>query len=314
MKLQDAMKKAVGMFGADVIGERRLFCILDDFLSFDEYPAMKQAMRVFSRRSIGRDLLCRGTEREGYLKSASEAKRSLAVSSAIRREFADYAIDCVSYALGHLESVDEPLDHGFDAAADLSRADEGDAYLQLIMGEKCFYGDGLPQDYAEALSWYRKAADQGDAGAEFCLGWMYENGLGVTRDCAEATPQDYGEAVRWFYRAARQGNADAENSLGTMYAGGFGVLRDYSEALKWYLRAAAKHHPTARYNLGCLCEHGLGTPRDDAKALSLFRLAAADGDPDAKKKLEFLSRLDEPRQQRMGWAGRLIHAFGLGGK
>ena len=215
-------------------------------------------------------------------------------------------------------------------------------YLQLIMGEKCFYGDGLPQDYAEALSWYRKAADQGDAGAEFCLGWMYENGLGVTRDCAEAlkwyrlaadqdyaeaenslgelyrgglgTPQDYGEAVRWFYRAARQGNADAENSLGTMYAGGFGVLRDYSEALKWYLRAAAKHHPTARYNLGCLCEHGLGTPRDDAKALSLFRLAAADGDPDAKKKLEFLSRLDEPRQQRMGWAGRLIHAFGLGGK
>jgi len=342
MKLQDAMKKAVGMFGADVIGERRLFYILDDFLSFDEYPAMKQAMRVFSRRSIGRDLLCRGTEREGYLKSASEAKRSLAVSSAIRREFADYAIDCVSYALGHLESVDEPLDHGFDAAADLSRAGEGDAYLQLIMGEKCFYGDGLPQDYAEALSWYRKAADQGDAGAEFCLGWMYENGLGVTRDCAEAlkwyrlaadqdyaeaenslgelyrgglgTPQDYGEAVRWFYRAARQGNADAENSLGTMYAGGFGVLRDYSEALKWYLRAAAKHHPTARYNLGCLCEHGLGTPRDDAKALSLFRLAAADGDPDAKKKLEFLSRLDEPRQQRMGWAGRLIHAFGLGGK
>ena len=120
--------------------------------------------------------------------------------------------------------------------------------------------------------------------------------------------------MRWFYRAARQGNADAENSLGTMYAGGFGVLRDYSEALKWYLRAAAKHHPTARYNLGCLCEHGLGTPRDDAKALSLFRLAAADGDPDAKKKLEFLSRLDEPRQQRMGWAGMLIHAFGLGGK
>ena len=137
---------------------------------------------------------------------------------------------------------------------------------------------------------------QGDAGAEFCLGWMYENGLGVTRDCAEAlkwyrlaadqdyaeaenslgelyrgglgTPQDYGEAVRWFYRAARQGNADAENSLGTMYAGGFGVLRDYSEALKWYLRAAAKHHPTARYNLGCLCEHGLGSWRDVGTAVT----------------------------------------------
>ena len=340
MKLQDAMKKAVGMFGADVIGERRLFCILDDFLSFDEYPAMKQAMRVFSRRSIGRDLLCRGTEREGYLKSASEAKRSLAIGGELRREFADYAIDCVSFALGHLGTVDEPLDHGFEAEADPSAAGEGDVYMQLLMGEKCFYGDGVLQDYAEALSWYRKAADQGDAGAECALGWMYENGLGAAQDCEEAArwyrlaaeqdyaeaesslgdlyrsglgvPQDYGEAVRWFYRAARQGDADAENSLGTMYAKGLGVRQDYAEALKWYLRAAARQDPTARYNLGCLCEHGLGTPRDDAKALSLFRLAAADGDPDAKRKLEFLTRLDETRQQKLGWAGRLFQAFGLG--
>ena len=342
MKLQDAMKKTVGMFGAGVISERRLFYILDDFLAFDEYPAMKQAMRVFSRGSYGRDLLCRGTGREGFLKSASEAKRSLAIGGELRREFADYAIDCVSFALGHLGTVDEPMDHGFEAEADPSAAGEGDVYMQLLMGEKCFYGDGVPQDYAEALSWYRKAADQGDAGAGFCMGWMYENGLGVTRDYAEAlkwyslaaeqdyaeaenslgdlyrsglgVPRDYGEAVRWFYRAARQGSADAENSLGTMYANGLGVPRDYEEAVRWYLRAAARQHPTARYNLGCLCEHGLGTPKDDAKALSLFRLAAEGGDPDAKKKLEFLSRLDEPRQQRMGWAGRLIHAFGLGGK
>lgn len=182
------------------------------------------------------------------------------------------------------------------------------------------------RDCAEALKWYRLAADQDYAEAENSLGELYRGGLG--------TPQDYGEAVRWFYRAARQGNADAENSLGTMYAGGFGVLQTTARpsngisgpslstiprrATTWAASAstgsARNGHLYPHAFKGCLCEHGLGTPRDDAKALSLFRLAAADGDPDAKKKLEFLSRLDEPRQQRMGWAGRLIHAFGLGGK
>ena len=309
MKLQDAMKKAVGMFGADVIGERRLFCILDDFLSFDEYPAMKQAMRVFSRRSIGRDLLCRGTEREGYLKSASEAKRSLAVSSAIRREFADYAIDCVSYALGHLESVDEPLDHGFDAAADLSRADEGDAYLQLIMGEKCFYGDGLPQDYAGALSWYRKAADQGDAGAEFCLGWMYENGIGGRQDNAEA--------LKWYRKAAAQGNADAkerasalsrsaagaqpvqnspqqssyvshhvpEYERAEMYFYGRGVAQDYAEAVRLYSKAAAEGDDRACYSLGWMYQNGLGVLQSLSEAASWYRKAAEHGNTDAHSRL-----------------------------
>lgn len=123
MKLQDAMKKAVGMFGADVIGERRLFYILDDFLSFDEYPAMKQAMRVFSRGGYGKKLLSRGWSGERYLLSASEVKKSLAIG-ALRKDFADYAIDSISYALGFLPSVEELLDHGYNPYEKLAPAVE----------------------------------------------------------------------------------------------------------------------------------------------------------------------------------------------
>jgi uncharacterized caspase-like protein len=62
-------------------------------------------------------------------------------------------------------------------------------------------GRGVNQDYAEALKWYRKAADQGYADGQYALGFMYENGRGVT--------QDYAEALKWYRKAADQGNNDA---------------------------------------------------------------------------------------------------------
>jgi hypothetical protein len=47
-------------------------------------------------------------------------------------------------------------------------------------------GHGVPQGYAEALKWYRKAADQGNAHAQLNLGKMYVNGQGVAQDYVQA--------------------------------------------------------------------------------------------------------------------------------
>jgi hypothetical protein len=55
-------------------------------------------------------------------------------------------------------------------------------------------GKGVPRDSAEAAKWFRKAADQGDAQAQFNLAVMYGYGEGV--------PQDYVEAHKWFNLAA----------------------------------------------------------------------------------------------------------------
>ncbi len=57
-----------------------------------------------------------------------------------------------------------------------------------------YKGRGVPQDYAEAVKWYRKAAEQGNAGAQFNLGVMYDNGQGV--------PQDYVQAHMWYNLSA----------------------------------------------------------------------------------------------------------------
>ena len=58
---------------------------------------------------------------------------------------------------------------------------------QISLGIMYANGQGVPQDYAEAVKWFRLAADQGDATAQFNLGIMYAKGQGV--------PQDYAEAV-----------------------------------------------------------------------------------------------------------------------
>jgi hypothetical protein len=65
---------------------------------------------------------------------------------------------------------------------------------------------GLPKDDAQAVSWYRKGADAGDARGMSGLGFMYEKGLGGLR-------KDEAQAVNWYRKAAALGNTDAEKAL-----------------------------------------------------------------------------------------------------
>ena len=80
-------------------------------------------------------------------------------------------------------------------------ADQGNAVGQYNLGWMYYKGQGVPQNYAEAIKWFRKSADQGDAYGQSNLGVMYANGQGV--------PQDYVQAEMWFNLAANQGNTDA---------------------------------------------------------------------------------------------------------
>ena len=98
-------------------------------------------------------------------------------------------------------------------------------------------GLGVPQDYAEAMKLYRKGAEQEDADSQFNIGAMYANGWGV--------PQDFLEAVKWYRKAAEQGDEGALIRLGNMYSQGQGVPKSYAEALKWIVRQPIKEVPQA---------------------------------------------------------------------
>ncbi len=69
-------------------------------------------------------------------------------------------------------------------------------------------GDGVPKDAVQALSWYRKAAEQGDASAQSSLGAMYIIGEGV--------PKDFVTAYMWRNLAAAQGHEIAKKARDTL--------------------------------------------------------------------------------------------------
>ena len=71
-------------------------------------------------------------------------------------------------------------------------------------------GEGVRQDKSEAVRWYRKAAEQGNANAQCNLGMAYQSGEGVR--------QDYEEARKWYRRAIEGGNEHAQTFLEHMEA------------------------------------------------------------------------------------------------
>ena len=79
-------------------------------------------------------------------------------------------------------------------------AEQGDAQSQFYLGVMYYRGQGVPQDYQEALKWYRKAAEQGDAQAQSNLGLMYDKGQGV--------PQDFVRAHMWYFVATEALSGD----------------------------------------------------------------------------------------------------------
>ena len=86
-------------------------------------------------------------------------------------------------------------------------------------------------DYATALKELRPLAEQGDAKAQFGLGFMYAEGQGV--------PEISAEAVKWWRKAAEQGHADAQFNLALMYANGEGVPVNNIKAYMWFSLAKA---------------------------------------------------------------------------
>jgi hypothetical protein len=99
------------------------------------------------------------------------------------------------------------------------KAEGGDAKSQYELGVTFDFGKlGVAKDYAEAVKWFRKAAEQNYSAAQENLGQCYSVGEGVSKD--------YLEAIKWWRKAAEQNYAPAQYDLGVGYEGGSGVPND----------------------------------------------------------------------------------------
>jgi len=145
-------------------------------------------------------------------------------------------------------------------------AGQGNAEAQYQLGYLNENGQ-LPKNFDVAAGWYDKAAQRGSAKAQARLGVLYAEGLGVTKNM--------NEAILWFGKAALQGNTDAQFALGRMYAVGKTVPKNKDLAKGWLTKAAAHGHADALLMLAGMYERGEGVPKDPILAYSLNSLALA---------------------------------------
>jgi len=175
----------------------------------------------------------------------------------------------------------------------------GDAQAQFEIAEAYEKGEQVSVDYAQAASWYRKAALQGHAGAMGRLGRLYEEGKGVEENKAEAlnhylkaaelgdvfaqggaggilynVRKNYPEALKYLRPAADKNDPRAQYELGSMYYFGSGVKQDYTEAVRWFKPSAVQDYAPALFRLGKCYADANGVERDDAEAVRLYRRAA----------------------------------------
>jgi TPR repeat protein len=126
----------------------------------------------------------------------------------------------------------------------------------------------LAKDYGESRRIFHSLADAGNVRAQFMMGTVYEQGLGV--------PQDLAAAARWYRRAADGGNASAQYNLGIFYQFGKGVAKDPAEAARLLRMASEQGHGRAQNNLSTFYFTGVGVPRDVVEAWKWLTLSAAD--------------------------------------
>ncbi|WP_019029047.1 SEL1-like repeat protein [Colwellia piezophila] len=149
-------------------------------------------------------------------------------------------------------------------------ATQGDAKAQFHLAH--IYDDvnsGF-KDRAAAMTWYKKSAVQGSANAQFNLALIYHDVNGGFKDTLEA--------IYWYKKSAEQGNADAQYNLATIYNDVNGGFKDKSKAMTWYKKSAEQGDAKAQHNLAIIYNDVNGGFKDKSKAMTWYKKSAEQGD------------------------------------
>ena len=136
------------------------------------------------------------------------------------------------------------------------------------------------QHYATAMRAWSDLAQAGDPEAQHNIGYMYEEGLGVT--------QQFNVAMDWYRRAARGGLSEADHNLGMMYVDGRGVAKSWAQGLTHFRKAAERGLTESRYMIALSYFQGEGQIQNRQLAYEGFRETAIEGYADSQYMLSFM--------------------------
>lgn len=117
------------------------------------------------------------------------------------------------------------------------------------------------KDMVRAVSWFRKAAEQNNADAQYWLGVLNQRGDGIAKDEVAA--------LTWYRKAGTQVDVRALRNLGTAYQHGLGVAIDLVQAVHWYRRAAERGRARSQCSLGEMYMLGRGCPKRPGSGCSV---------------------------------------------
>ncbi|MCK9154923.1 MAG: sel1 repeat family protein [Paludibacteraceae bacterium] len=140
------------------------------------------------------------------------------------KEVADkgYAVGKYKEAVCHLDGIGVEKDSAiaqkiFNETFKLLMKDSKNIRAWRYLGDCYYNGDGVEKNYTQAVKWYSKATEKGDAISQLFLGDCYRLGKGIEKN--------YIAAAEWYRKAAEQGNNDAQSNLGLCYIIGDGVKK-----------------------------------------------------------------------------------------
>ncbi len=125
-------------------------------------------------------------------------------------------------------------------------------------------------NYEDAIVEWTSVAEDGNARAQYNLGWMHANGKG--------TAQDFKEAIEWYKKSAEQGNVNAQYNLGNLYYSGRGSEQNDKLAFSWFMRAAEQGDAPAQYNIGKMYLSGTGDDKNFLEARFWIKQALENND------------------------------------
>ncbi len=173
-----------------------------------------------------------------------------------------------------------------------SQAYQGDAHAQFKVGFAYEVGDGLPQDEGRALAWYEKAASQGHKNAIMNLAAI---------DKADQPYLDSEMAYQTeLMSQAQSGDIDARNQLGKMLINNVLYEPDRQQIFQWVKETALAKERESQYVLAQMFEMGVSVPQNYIQAYAWYSIAAAAGDDRARFNRDALAERMSVKQLELG--------------
>lgn len=145
-------------------------------------------------------------------------------------------------------------------------AERGNSEAQGLLAFAYTSGLGGNRNYAAAVKWARRSADQGHFLGQNALGLLYFFGHG-------GLTTDYNKAADLYALAARQGEPGAQYMLATMYAYGLGVRQNYGRAAELAQDSLEQELPHAMVLFAELLANGNGVPLNRVQAYRWYTSA-----------------------------------------